>query len=202
MNSKQIIATAWLTAAAVITAYAQKVEIASGEIKPVLAEKEINIQYDYSNMKIGKEGMTEESYVNKKVTEKNKEEAGTGDKWQSNWYGSRKEKYQPKFEELLNKELEKKSVKYGNYPNAKYTLIVKSPFTEPGYNVGVMKQPSYVNFEFVFVETANPSNEISKMTLTKVAGSQALGFDYDTGTRISESYAKGGKILGKYIAGM
>ena len=180
---------------------AQKIKVVSGDVKPVLSEKEINIQYDYSNMKVGnKDNLAEEEYVNKKVTEKNKDEAGSGDKWKAGWTNARTEKYQPKFEELINKELEKSAIKHGNYPTAKYTLIVRTVLTEPGYNVGVMKQPSFVNYEFTYVETANPTNVISKMSLDKVAGMQAMGFDYDTGTRISESYAKGGKVLGKYLA--
>jgi hypothetical protein len=32
-----------------------------------------------------------------------------------------------------------------------------------------------------------------------VPGAQAMGFDYDTGTRIAESYAKGGKMLAGFI---
>jgi hypothetical protein len=200
MKSKTIIALASFILAAIVPAYSQKINVVSGDVKQVLAEKEINIQYDYSNMKIGKEGLDEEDYVSTRVAEKNKEKAGTGDRWKTNWIESRASKYQPKFEELLNKELQKKNVKHGNFPNAKYTLIVKTPFTEPGYNVGVTKQPSFISLEFSYVETANPSNVISKMTLDYVPGAQAMGFDYDTGTRISESYAKGGKVLGKYLA--
>ena len=181
---------------------AQKINMVSGDLKPVLAEKEINVQYDYSNMKIGKSMTTEEQYVNEKTAEKNKTEPGTGDKWKEKWNGSRAGLYQPKFEELVNKEMESKNIKHGTFPAAKYTLLVHTVFTEPGYNVGVMKQPSFVNFEFTYVETANPSNVVAKMTLDKVAGAQALGFDYDTATRLSESYAKGGKILGKYLAGV
>ncbi len=38
------------------------------------------------------------------------------------------------------------------------------------------------------------------MTQKFVPGSQAMGFDYDTGTRIAEAYAKGAKMLAGFIS--
>jgi hypothetical protein len=35
--------------------------------------------------------------------------------------------------------------------------------------------------------------------LTQVPGQDAMGFDYDTGGRIAESYAKAGKEIGHYL---
>ena len=199
MNTKLILAAACILITAAVPASAQKIKSLSGDVKPVLTEKQINVQYDYSNMMVGK-GMTEEEYIAKKVAEGNKDEAGKGDKWKESWTGSRGTKYQPKFEELLNEHTKDLGMKHGAFPNAKYTLIVKTTFTEPGYNVGVMKQPSFINLEYTYVETANPATEVARLSLDKVPGSQAMGFDYDAGTRISESYAKGGKVLGKYLA--
>ncbi len=178
---------------------AQKIKLESGSIAEIAKEKKINIQYDYSEFNVGKAG-PEADYVKEKVTEYNKDEAGKGDKWQKGWVDARKTRYEPKFEELINKMLEEKGIKHGVNPDAKYTLIVKTTFVEPGFNIGVMKQPAYVSFEYKYVETANPSTEVAKMTLLKVVGSQAMGYDFDAGSRIAESYAKGGKILGKYIA--
>jgi len=199
MKTKLSLVLTCLFFTAVQFTYSQKVHVASGDVKPILSEKEINIQYDYAGMKVGK-GFTEEEYVNEKVTEYNKKEAGKGDKWKAGWVNARAERYQPKFEELMNKQLEDKGIKHGKFPNSKYTLIVKTTYTEPGYNVGVMKQPSFVDFEFYYVETANPTTIVSKIVLMRVMGAQAMGFDYDAGSRIAESYAKAGKILGKHVA--
>ena len=161
-------------------------------------EKNISIVFDYSNMKVGKK-LSEEKYVDEKVKEHNKKEAGKGDKWKEGWFGARESRYQPKFMELINKSLDNTSLKANESGDAKYTLIVKTVFTEPGFNVGVMKQPAYVNFEMIFIET-DSKKEIKKYILTNVPGSQAMGYDFDAGSRIAECYAKAGKMMGAYIA--
>ena len=40
---------------------------------------------------------------------------------------------------------------------------------------------------------------LAVLELKGMPGSQAFGMDFDTGTRISESYAKAGKELAKYF---
>jgi len=177
---------------------AQKIKVDSGSIDAVKSEKKVNIQYDYSSFGVGK-FKTEAEYVDKKVSEYNEKEPGKGDKFKEGWEKARADRYQPKFEELINDILAKSGAKYGDNPEAKYTLIVKTTFIEPGFNIGVMKQAAYVSFEYIFVETANPSTVVAKLSQQKVPGSQMMGYDYDAGTRIAESYAKGGKMLGKLL---
>ena len=161
-------------------------------------EKNITIVFDYSNMKVGKD-LSEEEYVDKKVKEHNEKEAGKGDKWKEGWFGARESRYQPKFMELINKSLSKTSLKASEGGNTKYTLIVKTVYTEPGFNIGIMKQPAYANFEMIFIETES-KKVVKKYVLTKVPGSQAMGYDFDAGSRIAECYAKAGKMMGAYIA--
>ncbi len=178
--------------------FAQKIKLESGSIDAIKKEKKLNVQYDYSSFGVGKM-KTEEEYLKKKSDEYNEKEPGKGEKFREGWIGARKERYEPKFESLINDVLKKSGVSVGNNPDAKYTLIVKTTFVEPGYNIGIMKQAAYVSFEYIFVETANPSTIVAKLSQQKVPGSQVMGYDYDAGTRIAESYAKGGKMLGKFI---
>jgi len=161
-------------------------------------EKNITVVFDYSDMKVGKD-LSEEEYVDKKVKDYNKKEAGKGDEWKEGWIGARESRYQPKFMELINKSLSKTSLKASEGGNTKYTLIVKTVYTEPGFNVGVMKQPAYANYEMIFIETES-KKVVKKYVLTKVPGSQAMGYDFDAGSRIAECYAKAGKMMGAYIA--
>ncbi len=56
-----------------------------------------------------------------------------------------------------------------------------------------------INVEVIFVETANPDNQIAVIEMTNVPGRGAMGNDYDTGYRISEAYAKCGKSLGALL---
>lgn len=101
---------------------------------------------------------------------------------------------------LFNKGLEKNGISGEEGIDAQYTLIVHTYFTEPGFNVGVVSQPAGVSFEYIFVETENREKIVAKYRQEKVPGAQAMGMDFDTSTRISESYAKAGKMLAAFIA--
>ena len=177
---------------------AQKIRVVSGSLKEIVKEKNINLAFDYSNFGVGKY-KTEEEYVKYKMEDAEKREPGSGEKWKMGWESARKSRYEPKFEELINKGLEKKGITVVASPEAKYTLTVKTTFVEPGFNVGVMKKPAYVNFEYIFTETGNPENVVAKLKQDNVPGSQFGGADFDVGSRVAESYAKGGKMLAKYM---
>jgi hypothetical protein len=108
----------------------------------------------------------------------------------------RENRYEPKFFELFQKASD---LNAGKYPSAKYTMIFHTISTEPGYNVGVMRGNAEINTEIQIVETANKNKVIARLTMNKALGRTFGGFDFDTGLRISEAYADGGKALGKYI---
>lgn len=175
--------------------FSQKIIKSEGDLGFLKSEKTLNLEYDYSNMGVGK-FKSEEDYVNSKVKEYNEKEAGKGDQWKESWEGSRDRVYHPKFEELFNKYSGLTASR--NNENANYTLIVKTVFTEPGFNVGVASKPAAVSFEYIFVDSAT-KKVVAKYTQANVPGAQAMGYDFDTSTRISESYAKAGKMLGGFI---
>ena len=179
-------------------AYSQKPKVISGNVKILKGEKEINLQYDYSNMKVG--GLDEADYLDQKAADREKKKPGSGEKFKQEWVNNRATRFEPKFEELLNKNLGDADVKAGkDMKAAKYTLILKTTYTEPGYNIGISRKPAFLNYEIQIVETENSGNVVCKFTLTNVPGQDAMGNDYDTGGRLAEGYAKCGKVIGKYL---
>jgi len=179
-----------------LTSFGQKIINLEGDLSFLSGETKINLEYDYSDMGVG-DYDNEQAYIKKKQEEYNKKEAGRGDKWLESWTGSRKRVYQPKFEELFNKY--SKLTAAEDLSDAKYTLIIKTTFTEPGWNIGISSRPAGVSFQYIFVE-AGTKNVVAKYSQKMVPGAQAMGMDYDTSTRISESYAKAGKMLGGFVA--
>ncbi len=175
-----------------------KVMLESGSLTEIKKEKNLNIQYDYTSFAVGK-FKTEEDYVRTKVEEISKKDKAKAEKWKASWVNARKTNYEPKFLALLNKSVAKSGAKYSDNSKAKYTLIVKTTFLEPGYNIGIAKYPSFCNFDFIFVETDNPENVVCKLYVQNVIGANSAGFDYDVSSRVQESYAKAGKMLGGYI---
>jgi len=178
--------------------FAGKIILKSGTLSILKSQKNIRVQFDYSNMTVGKK-LTEEEYVNKKMSERNEKSQGSGENWRSGWINARKDRYQPKFIELFNKQTNKQSLTILENGDSQYTLIVKTVYTEPGFNVGVLRERARVNFVFLLVETLNPTKVIAELSADAIPGGQTMGYDFDSSSRIAESYAKVGKMLGQFI---
>lgn len=175
---------------------AQRIKLEQGNLSFLKGEKEINAEFVYDGMGVGKYAK-EEDYIARKTEEYNKKEPGKGDNWARSWKADREARYEPKFHELFAKT---SGIASGNAPSAKYTMIVKTLFTEPGYNIGVTRANASVNLEVTIVETENKGNVLAKISVQKAVGRTFGGFDFDTGLRIAEAYADAGKALGAFVA--
>jgi len=176
--------------------YAQHIKIIEGDLDPLKNEKSINTEFTYENIGVGK-FKTEAEYVNRKTEEYNKKEAGKGDKWAKDWVGDRTGNFDRKFNELFEK--------HGNLivtssnKNARYTLIYKTTYIEPGYNIYISRKNAETDAEVWIVESANPAKIIAKLDVKNAKGRTFGGNDYASGERIAECYADAGKALGKFI---
>jgi hypothetical protein len=197
---KRVLAASLIVASVLTTgAFAQRLNLSSGDTDVLAGQKVLNVEYDYSDFGVGKFA-TEKEYLDKKSAEYNAKEAGKGDAWRKAWVEDRKNRFEPKFEELFNKGMEGKGLALiGGKGDSKYTLIVRTKFVEPGFNVGVMRKNAAVDFDLDIVETANKSKKVAEMSIDKVPGGIFGGFDFDTGARLAESYAKAGKVLANYL---
>ena len=181
--------------------YGAIINLRSGSLDFLKGETQVNVEYGYENMRVGK-FEREQDYIDKKVAEFNKE-AGKGELWRQGWVNDRARRYQPKFEELLNRFLaaRKSSLNFGSFKDAKYTLILKTTFTEPGWaGIGGIRESARIDADAVFVETQNRATPLARLNITKSPGLGAWGYDYDAGMRIQESYAKAGKELGIFLS--
>ena len=176
---------------------AQKIKPTEGDPSVLKNETNINIEFTYENLTVGK--LTEKEYVKKKTDEYNAKTPGRGDIWAKDWVSDRANRYEPKFIDLYMITSKKMVSK-----EAKYTMIFKTQSIEPGYNIagGMMlggRKSASIDAEVWIVETANRSNKIAVITVENAPGGTWTSNDYDSGTRISESYAISGKKLSKYI---
>lgn len=197
MKTKLMAALALIALFALQPAFAQKIKVQEGSLAVIKGVSKMNLQFDYSAMSVGK-FKTEAEYVEKKKGEYNKKEDGKGDKWEKDWIADRKDRYEPQFTELFNKSSDGLTV--GEYSSEKYTLIVKTTKTEPGYNIAISRKNAEIEGEILVVETANPGTVVLRMSFAKALGRSFGGYDYDTGFRIQEAYADLGKALGKYMS--
>lgn len=178
-----------------INGMAQKVKLIEGSLSPLKGQSVISTEFTYDNMTIGKDGLTEEDYIKRKKTDYEEKEKGRGEKWEKAWVADRKERFEPRFNALFEKHGE-----VSTSGESKYTIIFNTTRTEPGWNVGVMRVPARIDAEAWVVETADRSKIIAKISVTNAPGRDAAGFDFDTGYRLQEAYAKSGKEIGKLIS--
>jgi len=177
-----------------VSSMAQRIKLIEGDLSPLKGETALGVKFLYENMKVGKFDQ-ESDFVAKKTEEYNKKEPGKGDRWAKDWVRDREAQYEPKFVELFEKETE---MTISRKKPAKYTLVFKTTFIEPGWNVGITRKNAMINAEAWIVETAN-EKVIAKISVEKVPGHTFGGYDFDTGVRIAECYADAGKHLGKFI---
>jgi hypothetical protein len=173
--------------------FSQKIKKTEGDLAPLKNETNINIEFTYDDMSVGKY-KKEQDYIDTKTVEYNKKEPGHGDRWAKSWVSDRKGRFEPKFAQLFSENSDMAVT-----TKAKYTLIFHTISTEPGYNIAISRKNAEIDGEVLIVETANRNNVIAKLSVSNAPGKSVMGNDYDTGERISEAYAKAGKSLGKYI---
>jgi len=177
------------------SAFGQKLKVKEGNLDFLSGVSSLKLEYTYDNMKVGK--YDEATYVEKKKEDYNKKEAGKGDTWVENWVNDREKRFEPKFEQLFSKYLEKADVDASPNEDAEYTLIIHTYFTEPGYYIGISSAPAMINSEAIFVKSGNHDKVLCLIDMKKAPGNSGAGFD--TGERIKEAYAKTGKTLAKFL---
>lgn len=174
-------------------------KITKGNLNFLKRGESVYIHFDYSKMSVG-EYSTEANYIKSRVRDYNEKQPGKGDKWASQWNQAKKNKYQPKFVQLLEKYSKKSKLKFvKKKDNAIYGMKIVTNFLEPGFHIGVVRRLAEINVTVVFYEISNPDKILCKIEIPKSYGNN-MGFnDYDSSERISAAYAKAGKTLGKVL---
>jgi len=195
---KQFIAIVFMIGAFV---NAQSVKEATGSLAALKDQTSVNVEFDYSNLKLMKENVSEDQYKKDRIEDLNKKTPGVGDSWVKKWNGSKEMIWNPKFLELVNVVLskEKKNIVFKeDNKSAKYTVVVVVDWIFPGWDVAIMKQPAKVSTTIKLVETANRSNVLYQAKFLEAPGDQ-WGNNFSNESRIGEGFAKTGKTLAKVI---
>ncbi|MFS4466588.1 hypothetical protein [Maribacter sp. 2210JD10-5] len=178
-------------------ASAQKYKSLDGDIKNLKGITSYTLEFDYSNLEIPKYD-SEEDFLADKMQAREEKEAGGGEKFKNSWLSDREEFYEPKFIESFNKRFDGAVTVGKDLNDAQYTMLVHTNLIYAGYNVGVWRQNAKIDATIKVYETANPETIIFSGKYVDVPGGGAAGYDFNTGYRISEAYAK----LAKSIAGL
>jgi hypothetical protein len=174
--------------------FAQRVKLIEGNLSSLKGVTGVKTEFTYENMIVGKD-LTEKAYIAEKKANFDEKEPGRGDKWEKAWIADRKDRFEPQFRELFSKHAGISTVD----DKSPYTLIFKTTRTEPGWNVGVMRVPAFIDGEAWIVSSSDRSKVIAKISVMKSPGRDAWGLDFETGARLQEAYAKAGKELGQFL---
>lgn len=82
--------------------------------------------------------------------------------------------------------------------DAQYEMEVHTTFTEPGFNVGVTRKNAYIDAVVTF-KNISTGKEEAVVTVYACPGRDVFGYDFDTGYRIEEAYAKLGKSMAGFV---
>lgn len=179
-----------------IMLHAQRVKKISGNPNELSGETKLHVVFEYDDMRVGKFAK-ESDYIKSKKEEYNKKEEGRGEKWEEAWNADRQARFEPQFTELFEKH---SPFAIGNYADAKYTMIIRTTRTEPGYNIYISRKNAEIDLEIEIIETAS-KRSVAKYSVKNSPGRTFGGYDYDSGTRIQEAYAAAGKYFGKELKG-
>lgn len=169
--------------------FSQKVKVTEGSFKNLKGISAYNLVFDYSNVQIPKYD-SEEEFLTDKMKKRDEKEPGTGEKFKKSWFADREERYEPKFVESFNKRFGDGEVIVGKDIDAEYTMKIHTTMMWAGYNVGVVRKNSKLEATVSVYKTDDPSDVLWSANYTKVEGKGAMGYDFDSGYRISEAYAK------------
>ena len=194
---KKLVLFAFLFSAVVV--YSQKMKVSDGSFKNLKGITSYNLEFDYSDVQIPKYD-SEEEFLEDKMAKREKKEAGTGEKFKKSWFDDRANRYHPKYVESFNKRFDDGKVKVGvDVEDAKYIMKIHTTKLYAGYNVGIVRHNSEIDATVTIYEAANPSNILLSGKYRDVQGGGAMGYDFDSGYRISECYAKLAKNVAKSI---
>lgn len=159
---------------------------------------EFNLVFDYENLKVDK-FKTEEEFLKDKMDKR--QEKGTSEDFKASWFADREAKYEPEFIECFNKSSRKKGVSVQkNLSSAKYTMLVKTTWIYPGYNVGVMDKPAKLKVIITVFPTGEPNNILVSVPYEKVQSVDVMGMEYNSGSRIASAYCALAKQHAKALA--
>lgn len=178
-----------------LAAAAQRIQLIEGNARILYSVSSINTRYDYSQMRVGhfEDG---QEYIQQRKAELNEKNWGRGTRWAKAWIANRKSFYEPSFEQAfsLNSGME-----IANNPDVAYTLILKTTFTEPGFNIRFKRKSAAIDAEAWIVLTTDTTQVLAKYSIENAPGKSFDGYDFTATQRIAEAYSAAGAKLGQLL---
>lgn len=180
---------------ATVSVSAQRLKIQEGDFKNLKGITTFQVVFDYTDVKIPK-FEDEAAFLKDKMDKREEKKAGDGERFKNDWFNDRPDRYHPKFIESFNKRFDDGEMAVTE-DAADYTMEIHTSKIYPGYNVGIVRHNAEIDATFTIYKTGEKENVLFSGSYRDVQGNGAMGYDYNSGYRISECYAKLAKNIAK-----
>ncbi|MBQ4913749.1 hypothetical protein J8L85_04825 [Maribacter sp. MMG018] len=181
----------------IVSASAQKLKIQEGDYNNLKGIDTYSLVFDYTDVQIPKFD-NEEAFLKDKMDKREEKKAGDGERFKNDWFSDRPNRYHPKFIESFNKRFDDGVVSVTE-DAADYTMKIHTSKIYPGYNVGIVRHNAEIDATFTIYKTDDPATVLFEGKYKDVQGYGSMGYDYNSGDRIAECYAKLAKNIANVI---
>lgn len=164
--------------------FTRKAELIDGHFRNLMHVKTITINYDYSQMMIGPDSLSEKEYLKDKKSE-----------FVETWLQLPKKQIEPRFHQKFAEVINRAGISAYNYFVSKsdaYLLVTVLKEDPDSHKTPFKNIPPYIELNCVFL---NEKKEVLAGFSVKVHGSREKGIE----NRLGECYAIAGGILAKTI---
>lgn len=180
------------------TAQAAKVKLVEGSLEGLAATPKMYVRVDYDELIVGRKRkkISEQDFLATKVSEKEAEEPGSGEKFKTSWEADKTEIYRPRFVELFHKYTEKLGTSLvGDPERAEIFVDIDVTWIYPGFYAGITASDAVADMTVTF-RKPGADEPIAVIDVLEAPGDARPR----TGDRIGEAFAWTGKYVGKLYA--
>lgn len=182
------------------TSFAQnKIDVQSGNYDFLKDQTEVNVELKFENATYQEKNLSEAQYLEaRKLDITTRKGEKVWNNWSYQWDNFKASEYVNYFSKGASSSY--KNIIFKKDAQTKYTLIIDAKWIYAGWYGGMIgSQEGKLSADLTFVETANPSNILMKISVDKILGKKMNNeFAWEYG-RIAAAYQILGKKLGKEI---
>lgn len=182
------------------TSFAQnKIDVQSGNYDFLKDQTEVNVELKFENASYQEKNLSEAQYLEaRKLDITTRKGEKVWENWSYQWDNFKASEYVNYFSKGASSSY--KNIIFKKDAQTKYTLIIDAKWIYAGWYGGMIgSQEGKLSADLTFVETANPSNVLMKISVDKILGKKMNNeFAWEYG-RIAAAYQILGKKLGKEI---
>ncbi len=177
--------------------FAQKYETNLGSLKNIEGISEYKVVFEYDSLLKIPNYDSEASFITFQINKRERKIKGSGRIFKEQWFGNRKNIYEPEFiKEFNNFKLKKRKINIGKEnPNANHTMVITTSFIYPGYDATVWGEDTKLEVTITIYKNDSKDNILYATKIVKIHGRPSS----DEFERVKTAYGELGKATSKHF---